>query len=83
MMVTVIGHVTLDGVVQAFARPDEDSRGGFRHGGWSVPYVDAAVMAAWREGIAKTTPTGVIAATYRPERGRRFWADCSEIPNVP
>jgi dihydrofolate reductase len=32
--------VTLDGVMQAPARPDEDTRGGFAHGGWAVPFSD-------------------------------------------
>ena len=30
--------VSLDGVMQAPGRPDEDLRGGFRHGGWALPY---------------------------------------------
>jgi hypothetical protein len=40
MTVTVISSVTVDGVVQAPARPDEDTRDGFTHGGWAVPYGD-------------------------------------------
>jgi dihydrofolate reductase len=32
--IVVMNHVTLDGVMQAPGRPDEDSRGGFTHGGW-------------------------------------------------
>ncbi len=32
--------ITLDGVMQAPARPDEDRRGGFEHGGWALPYSD-------------------------------------------
>jgi dihydrofolate reductase len=42
--VRVINHLTLDGVMQAPGRPDEDTRGGFVHGGWSVPNVDDVMM---------------------------------------
>lgn len=42
--VTVFNNVTLDGVMQAPGRPDEDTRGGFTHGGWAAPY--AAMMEA-------------------------------------
>jgi dihydrofolate reductase len=40
MKITVVDHVTLDGVMQAPAAPDEDTRDGFAHGGWSQPYGD-------------------------------------------
>jgi dihydrofolate reductase len=38
--VVVFTSVTLDGVMQAPGRPDEDTRGGFEHGGWAVSYSD-------------------------------------------
>ena len=44
--VVVINHVTLDGVMQAPGRPDEDTRGGFEFGGWAGPNVDEVVNAA-------------------------------------
>jgi dihydrofolate reductase len=44
--VVVINHVTLDGVMQAPGRPEEDTRDGFTHGGWASPNVDEVVMAA-------------------------------------
>jgi len=36
--ITVVCNVTLDGVMQAPGRPDEDTRDGFEHGGWATPY---------------------------------------------
>src|SRR5216683_2648328 len=36
----VVSNLTLDGVMQAPGRPDEDLRGGFKHGGWALPYSD-------------------------------------------
>ena len=38
--IEVVNHVTLDGVMQAPAHPDEDRRGGFEHGGWAAAYQD-------------------------------------------
>ena len=47
--VVVFMNLTLDGVMQAPARPDEDRRGGFEHGGWATPY---AAMEQAGESIA-------------------------------
>jgi len=51
--VVVNVNLTLDGVMQAPGRPDEDSRGGFAHGGWAVPYFDPVMAARAAEGMAQ------------------------------
>ena len=43
--ITAAENVTLDGVMQAPGRHDEDPRGGFAHGGWAAPYADEVAMA--------------------------------------
>ena len=68
--VVVVNHLTLDGVMQAPGRPDEDRRGGFCHGGWSVPYGDAVMGAVMGEGLARE---GALLF------GRRTYADFASV----
>lgn len=42
--IVAVEHISLDGVMQAPGRPDEDERGGFAHGGWAA-VDDDEVMA--------------------------------------
>lgn len=58
--------VTLDGVVQGLGRPDEDTRGGFTHGGWGPQYNDEVMGAEMAKGMAK--PGDMLF-------GRRTWQD--------
>ena len=46
--VLVLEHISLDGVIQAPGGPDEDTSGGFAHGGWIAPYADALLGTALR-----------------------------------
>jgi dihydrofolate reductase len=51
--VVVTNSLTLEGVMQAPGRPDEDLRGGFEHGGWALPYNDAVMGKMMAEGMAQ------------------------------
>ena len=44
MRILVSEFISLDGVVQAPGGPEEDTDGGFQHGGWSHPYFDLEAM---------------------------------------
>jgi dihydrofolate reductase len=46
-------NLTLDGVMQSPADPDEDRRDGFEHGGWARPYFDQVMGDVAAEGMAK------------------------------
>jgi len=59
--VVVFTNLTLDGVMQAPGRPDEDRRGGFEHGGWAVPY---AAMEQAGESMASIDALLLGRRTY-------------------
>lgn len=65
--ITVTTWVSLDGVVQGLGRPDEDTRGGFTHGGWGRRYDDEVMAREMAQAMAK--PGGDMLF------GRRTWQD--------
>jgi dihydrofolate reductase len=70
-MVIVNNSLTLDGVMQAPGRPDEDRRGGFEHGGWAQRYFDSVMADVAAEGMAKGTALLFGRRTY--EDFASFW----------
>jgi dihydrofolate reductase len=65
MKVVVYEFMSLDGVVQAPGGPEEDTDGGFAHGGWSHPYFDVDVMGPIIDNGMKTAGALLF--------GRRTW----------
>jgi dihydrofolate reductase len=62
--IVAVLSLTLDGVMQAPGRPDEDTRGGFVHGGWAAPYFDPVMMQTMGEGMAQAGPMLFGRRTY-------------------
>ena len=46
--IIVLEHITLDGVIQAPGGPEEDTSGGFAHGGWISGHSDSVLGTALR-----------------------------------
>jgi hypothetical protein len=70
--IVISEFMSLDGVVQAPGGPDEDTDGGFAHGGWSHPFFDPEVMGgAFDDALAKAEALCSGAAHGRrwPRRG--------------
>jgi dihydrofolate reductase len=76
--VVVFTSVTLDGVMQAPGRPDEDTRGGFAHGGWAQPFTDPVMMSVAAEGMATSGSILLGRRTY--EDFFSFWPHQTDNP---
>jgi dihydrofolate reductase len=76
--VVVIEHLTLDGVMQAPGRPDEDTRGGFQHGGWAQANADEVMGRVMGEGMSKGGALLLGRRTYEDFYG--FWPHQPQNP---
>jgi dihydrofolate reductase len=82
MRVVASEFVSLDGVAQAPGGPEEDTSGGFRHGGWSHPYFDPELMgtvvgefAARGDALLQGRRTYQVSAAAWPERSGDPFSD--------
>jgi dihydrofolate reductase len=76
--IVVTASLTLDGVMQAPGRPDEDTRGGFVHGGWAAPYSDEELAAAMGKGMAGAGGILLGRRTYEDFHG--YWPHRADNP---
>lgn len=72
----VLTFVTLDGVMQAPGGPEEDRSGGFKYGGWSMPYFDHVVGQAMGEQMGHPFDLLLGRKTYDIFAG--FWPQATD-----
>ena len=84
--IIVLSFITLDGIMQAPGRPDEDTSDGFRYGGWTAPYfyeADEAAAAFMQKHMQPADlllgrKTFAFFASYWPEHAD-FWPGINEV----
>lgn len=82
MKTLITEFISLDGVVQAPGGADEDTDGGFRHGGWSMQYFDPVVMggmfselAGQSDALLQGRRTYQVSAAAWPDRSGDPFSD--------
>ena len=81
MRIVITEFISLDGVVQAPGGPEEDTDGGFAHGGWSHPFFDEAVGGGFDDALSNADAllfgrrTWQSMAAAWPERAGDPFAD--------
>ena len=79
--ITTTLNISLDGVIQAPGRPDEDTRGGFDRGGWAVPYNDEVMARRMGQGMAASGAMLFGRRTYEDFYG--YWPRQTDNPFTP
>jgi dihydrofolate reductase len=73
--------VSMDGVIQAPGRPDEDTRDGFDRGGWAVPYNDEVMAQRMGEAMSSSGVMLFGRRTYQDFYG--YWPQQTDNPFTP
>jgi dihydrofolate reductase len=82
--IIVLEFVTLDGIMQAPGGPQEDTSGGFKYGGWTVPFADPtsgklmSKQMAGKYDLLLGRKTYDIFASYWPHHGD-IWPQDNKI----
>jgi dihydrofolate reductase len=67
--ISVTENISLDGVMQAPAMPDEDTRGGFTRGGWANAYTDQVMIDYMTAGAGGESCLLLGRTTYQSMAG--------------
>ena len=69
----MIEFLTVDGVIQGLGSPEEDTEGGFIHGGWGAPFAASIHQVTSSGGLSSTTSYLFGRKTYEKMLG--FWPE--------
>ena len=75
--VVVLEHISLDGVIQAPGGPEEDTSGGFAHGGWIAAYSDPMLGTLLRRQM--NLPFDLLLGRKTYEIWAPYWPHHGEI----
>jgi dihydrofolate reductase len=75
--VVVLTNLSLDGVMQAPGHADEDSRGGFAHGGWATPF---SAMQQPEAAAAFANMGALLFGRVTYQRFAAFWPTQTDNP---
>jgi dihydrofolate reductase len=71
--IVVINHLTLDGVMQSPGRAEEDTRGGFVHGGWGSRNSDEEMLAAVYARVNESGGLCLLLGRWTYEEMLGYW----------
>ena len=69
--IIVIEFITMDGIIQGPGGPNEDTSGGFSHGGWIGPYSDEAQSTVIRQQM--NTPFDLLIGRHTYDIWAPYW----------
>lgn len=78
----VLSFITLDGVMQAPGGPEEDPTGGFKYGGWTVPFFDEFLGNVMGEQMSQ--PFALLLGRRTYEIFAAYWpyVDTDDTPGA-
>ncbi|HWZ18139.1 MAG TPA: dihydrofolate reductase family protein [Ktedonobacteraceae bacterium] len=77
--ISVLSFITLDGVMQAPGRPDEDTSDGFTYGGWAAPYFAEADEAAGEFIQKHMKPADLLLGRKTFEFFASYWPEHADM----
>ena len=77
--ISVLAFITLDGVMQAPGRPDEDTSDGFTYGGWAAPYFAEADEAAGEFIQKHMKPADLLLGRKTFEFFASYWPEHADM----